>query len=168
MLTMFASALLFSVSAKPAAPPPLPSPVRSDIEYSREMCRALGQRFAIDQDYIDAIDFNNDGVPDYIMDTRGFKCGKMSDQLFGSASGKPLYLYISKGKGKWEKVFNAYAYEYNVKRDYGELPYFDVWIRGEVGYQVNYQRMQWNGTEMEVIEQEMGTTVPDQLWKNFD
>ena len=168
MSVLFATALIMAVSAKKPPQPALPAAVRSDIEYAREMCRALGQRFEINRDYIETLDFNDDKIPDYIMDTRGYKCGSMTDDLFGSASGKPLYLYISKSGNKWEKVFSAYAYEYNTKRDYGQLPYFDVWIRGEVGYQVNYQRMQWTGKEMEIIEQEMGTTVPDQLWKNFD
>lgn len=168
MLELVAATYLMGVALKKEAPPKLPSALQSDIEYSREMCRSLGAHFYVDQDYIETHDFNGDKLPDYLLDTRGFKCGRMSDELFGSAAGKPLYLYLSNGKGKWEKAFNAYAYEYNVKRDYGQLPYFDVWIRGEVGYQVNYQRLQWNGHEMEIIRQEMGVEVPEQLWKNFD
>lgn len=168
MLGIMVVAQMLSVELKKLPPPKVPAAVQSDIEYSREMCRSLGQRFVVDSAYIDQEDFNGDKVPDYILDTRGFKCGRMSDELFGSSAGKPLYLYLSDGKGKWEKAFNAYAYEYNVKQDYGQLPYFDVWIRGEVGYQVNYQRLQWNGKEMEVMRQEMGVQVPDQLWKNFD
>lgn len=168
MMELVVASYLFSAAIKKIEPPKVPSVVQSDIEYAREMCRALGSHFQVDKDYIETHDFNGDKVQDYLMDTRGFKCGRMSDELFGSAAGKPLYVYLSKGKGKWEKAFSAFAYEYNVKRDYGQLPYFDVWIRGEVGYQVNYQRMQWNGTELEVVKQEHGVEVPDQLWKNFD
>lgn len=147
-----------------------PAAMQSDIEYAREMCRALGQRFYIVKDHIETHDFNGDQQPDYILDGRGLSCGKLTDSLFGGSSGKPLYLYLSKKNGKWDKVFNAYAYEYNVKRDYGQLPFFDVWIRGEVGYQINYQRLQWSpeDKEMQIIKQEMGVEVPTQLWKNFD
>lgn len=147
----------------------LPAAVRADIEYSREMCRALGHRFIMDEAYIEQLDLNNDGVKDYILDTRGYDCGKRtSEALFQSNSGTPLYMYLSNPDGEWEKTYNAYIFEYQVKDDYGQLPYFDVWVRGEVGYQVIYQRYQWNGEEMAVIDQEVGAEVPTQLWKNFD
>jgi len=147
----------------------LPLAVRSDIEYSREMCRALGRLFQFDKAYIETVDFNDDGIQDYILDTRGYDCGKRtSEALFQSNSGTPLYMYLSQGDGEWEKTYNAYIFEYQVKDGYGQLPYFDVWVRGEVGYQVIYQRYQWNGEEMAVIDQEVGAEVPTQLWKQFD
>ena len=147
-----------------------PFALQSDIEYAREMCRSLGERFFVMDGYIEEHDFNGDKRPDYILDGRGLNCGKMTDRLFGASEGKPVYLYLSTKDGKWVKAFNAYAFEYNVKRDYGQLPFFDVWIRGEVGYQVNYQRMQWSPEDqkMLVVKFESGAEVPDQLWKNFD
>ena len=146
----------------------LPQAVRSDIEYSREMCRSLGHVFQMKEDFIEENDFNNDGKPDYIMDTRGFDCGKKIAILFNSRAGTPLYVYLSNKEGKWDKIFNAYVYEYQVKKDYGQLPYFEVWVRGEVGYQVVHQRFQWDGKKMAIIKQEIGTEVPKQMWKKFD
>jgi hypothetical protein len=147
----------------------LPAAVTADIEYSREMCRSLGFPFMIDEEYIEKIDFNEDGADDYILDTRGFDCGKKTTEaLFHSTSGTPFYLYLSDGKGDWKKTYNAFVYEYQVKKEYGQIPYLDVWVRGEVGYQVVYQRFQWNGKEMAVIDQEIGAEVPTQLWKKFD
>lgn len=145
----------------------IPIEVQKDIDYAAEMCGALGERFKFSMEYLQQVDLNMDQKPDYIIDTRGYDCGRQTASLFRSAAGQPLYLYLSDEEG-WKKVFNAYAYEYRVKKVYGEPPQFDVWVRGEVGYQVNFVRHQWNGEELEVIEQEMGVEVPKQMWKNFD
>ena len=146
----------------------LPENVRKDIVYAEEMCGALGNMFMFDPDYIDKADFNGDGVTDYVIDTRGYDCGKLENSLFGGHSGKALYLYISTPDGSWEKMYNSYVYEYRIKRVYNELPYFDVWIRGDVGYKVNFIRHQWDGEKLEVFDREIGVEIPQQLWKRFD
>lgn len=146
----------------------LPSVIMQDVEYGREMCRAARQKFTFDEDYIEQTDFNGDGTPDFIIDTRGFECGKLADSLYGSDAGRALHVYLSDGKGAWKKEFSAYVYEYHVQQEYGEMPFLDVWVRGEVGYNVNYIRNQWNGDEFEVMEQEFNAEVPTQLWKQFD
>ncbi|MCI5050576.1 MAG: hypothetical protein MRY32_09685 [Rickettsiales bacterium] len=146
----------------------LPLMVRKDLNYAGEICKALGRIFFFDRDYIDMIDFNQDGVIDYVVDTRGYDCGRYEDSLYGGNNGKALYMYLSQPDNSYEKVYNSYVYEYRVKRNYGEAPYFDVWIRGDVGYKVNFIRHQWTGADMEVVDQEIGVEVPTQLWKRFD
>ncbi len=146
----------------------LPAEVRYEVEYAREMCRGLGEKFFFDEAYIDQADFNGDKRPDYLLDGRGYKCGNQTNNMFNSSSGKPLYLYLSNEKGTLDKAFSGFVYEYRIKQDYGQLPFFDVWIKGEVGYQVNFLRHQWDGERLELLEQESGVEVPTQLWKRFD
>lgn len=160
--------IILAALANLVATADLPAPVVADVEYSREMCRSLGERFKMHEGFIDATDFNEDGVPDYILDTRGFVCGRMSQRLFNSRAGTPLYVYVSNTAGEWDKAFNAYVFEYQIKKDYGESPHLDVWIRGEVGYQVVYQRLEWTGDKLEVVDQDSNSSVPTQLWKKFD
>ena len=139
-----------------------------DVEYAREMCRAVNKYFAFKSQYVTEMDMNGDGVVDYLLDTNGFHCSNMQEALYGSRNGMPLYLYLSTTPGNWKKKFNANVFEYRVKPVYGELPYLDVWVRGEAGYQINFLRHQWNGKELELIEQDSVSEVPSQLWKNFD
>lgn len=146
----------------------LPAEVRYEIEYAREMCRGLGEKFIFDEAYIDKADFNGDKRQDYILDGRGYKCGNQTDNMFNSSAGKPLYLYISNAKGALDKAFSGFVYEYRIKPVYGQLPMFDVWVKGEVGYQVNFLRHQWDGEKLELLEQESNVEVPTQLWKRFD
>jgi hypothetical protein len=146
----------------------MPVNVVKDITYAAEICRALGQKFKFDKDYVELNDFNGDGVQDYIIDVRGFFCNKKEDSLFGGPSGKPLYVYVSTPEKDWRKVYNSYVFEYRVKKQYGELPLLDVWVRGDVGYKVNMQRYQWDGERMELFDQKIGVEVPTQLWKSFD
>jgi|GEM_PF-7128341 len=166
-MSVLASAI-FAFAVLGNVPDYLPLDVRKDITYASEMCKALGKPFLFDSDFIETADMNEDGVVDYVIDTRGYDCYKMTQSLFGSSSGMPVYLYISTGNGRWKKEYGAYVYEYRIKKDYATLPYFDVWVRGDVGYKVNFQRYQWNGSSMEVYEQRLGVEVPKQLWKNFD
>ena len=168
---MWMSALFLSVAMQ--AEEQLPLDVYKDIEYAGEMCRAMGKRFAFDMFFVDKLDFNGDGATDYIVDGRGYDCGKVSERIYGNKGGMPVQIYISyqkDGKARWDKVYNAYAYEYRVKRKYGELPYFDAWLHAGVGYRVNFVRYQWvpEADEFQVIDQETGVEVPKQLWKNFD
>lgn len=161
--------VLLAMLAKLAVQADYPHVVQSDIEYSREMCRSLGEPFKMHAGYVEETDFNNDGVKDYILDTRAFECGRVSAQLFNSRNGTPLYVYVSKKDGELEKVFNAYVFEYELKRDYNQLPHLNVWIRGEVGYQVVYQRLEWTEADkFEVVDQDSNAEVPAQLWKKFD
>lgn len=148
----------------------LPEPAQQDLELSRELCRAMGHRFYYDYEYIETIDLNEDGIPDYILDGRGMKCSKetVTKQLFTHQSGTPFYVYVSTGPGQWQKALNAYVYEYLAKTRYGEMPVLDLWLRGEVGYQTNRVRYQWNGETLEIVEQEPGVEVPTQLWKQFE
>lgn len=165
---LLAATALFSMSVLGGVPENLPLDVRKDIAYASEMCRALGQHFLFETDYVDTADLNGDGVPDYVIDARGYDCHKMTDSLFGGPNGKPVYLYVSAEPGRWKKQYGSYVYEYRIKKEYNSLPYFDVWVRGDVGYKVNFQRYQWNGKEMEIYEQRLGVEVPKQLWKSFD
>ncbi len=162
---MLATLLILSQLANP--PAALPEAVQKDIDYAGEMCHALGEIFKFSPKFIEQADFNQDGQPDYVLDARGFECGRQTKNLFHNAAGQPLYLYLS-GDDGWKKSFNAYVYEFRIKQVYGEAPQFDVWVRGEVGYQTNFVRYQWNGEEMAVMEQKMNAEIPKQLWKNFD
>lgn len=159
---------MLAVSAIGGVPEELPLVVRKDMVYAEEMCRALGVRFLFDSDYIETDDLNEDGVTDYVIDARGYICGKQADNLFGGSSGKPIYVYVSTRDKSWRKEYTSYIYEYQIKHEYGELPFLDVWVRGDVGYKVNMQRYQWNGDELELFDQEPGVEVPTQLWKRFD
>lgn len=163
-----APSVITTVEKPVAVKEKLPSEVRYEIEYAREMCRGLGEKFYFDEAYIDKADFNGDKRPDYLLDGRGYKCGNQTNNMFNSSSGKPLYLYISKPDGTLDKAFSGFVYEYRIKQEYGQLPFFDVWIKGEVGYQVNFLRHQWDGERLELLEQETGVEVPTQLWKRFD
>lgn len=165
MNSLISALILVSQLVKaPAAT--LPIDVQKDIDYAKEMCSALGEKFLFSEAAVKQADFNMDQKPDYIIDTAGYNCGRQTKNLFRTAAGRPLYLYLSNEEG-WRKVFNGYVYEHRIKQVYGEPPQFDVWVRGEVGYQTNFMRHQWNGEEMEVIEQEIGVEVPEQLWKDF-
>lgn len=165
---MFALIAALATGTEPADP--LPPQVLQEVEYAREICRSLGHQFRFDPDYIAMADFNLDGTMDYVVDGRAFFCMnfRMTATLYGGPQGHVMYVYVSDGKGDWEKAFNGRAYEYRISPKYMEAPYFDAWIRGEVGYKINYVRYQWMDSRFEVVEQESGVEVPTQLWKEFD
>lgn len=146
----------------------MPEPMQQDIEYARELCRAVGQRFRYDYEYIDTSDLNGDGRPDYVFDGRGIECEGYNQSIFGDAAGKPFYLYISNEEDGWDKVLSAYVYEYYIYPQRDGLPVLDLWLRGQFGYQTNRMRYRWNEDKLEVIEQETGVDIPENLWKNFD
>lgn len=146
----------------------LPLSVQHDIEYVRELCRATGERFRFDKDYLKQADFNADGRIDYVIDARGFDCDNLTGRLYSAHGGWLLYVHLSQPDGTWKQVFNSYAREHDIRDVYGEPPYFDVWVRAEIGYQTMFQRYQWDGEDFIVIEQESGVEVPKQLWKRFD
>ncbi len=157
------TALFVSISTAKA-----PQSILGDIEYAAEVCRAMGIRFYYDERYIQPFDLNKDGINDYIIDGRGMRCGLMTDNIYGGASGLPLYVYVSEGPDTWKKVLNIQAFEYRIQEKYGLAPFFDIWVRGDVGYKKNMMRHQWDGEKLSVVEIEYGAEIPQQLWKNLD
>lgn len=72
------------------------------------------------EDFVDTIDFNNDGLPDAIVNLGAVNCDGTPGGLCGNV-GCPHEFYIQVAEGGYFLAANADLYGYEMKKRYGNM-----------------------------------------------
>jgi len=106
----------------------LPKTVVDDVKWLEQRCRDVGGRPEWNaDDLIKQIDLTPDGVPDYLIETGSMDCegGRTGRAPWTSSGGAQVIVWISVGRNKWAKVFEADAFAWSVSKRQSQ-PVFHV------------------------------------------
>jgi hypothetical protein len=116
------AAILMGLGARDARSEPidaLPKTVIADVKWLEQRCRDVGgtPTWTADE-LIKQIDLSPDGVPDYVIEAGSMDCdGRQSGRTpWTSSGGAQLIVWISVGRDKWARAFDADVFIWNVSK----------------------------------------------------
>ena len=174
------AALLASFPALAQTPAPLPPPILvpnvtppltipsemvAELQNGRVICERKLAKFDINLNHLERLDFNGDGVEDFIMSSAGYLCND-SHTEFASLTGDEYFIFSSLPGGKYLRHGEAIR-AFEMTLDNGFKPphlLFTVQCPHKFGREFSgHTRLRWNGDQLKAVTRNAGCdgTPPD-------
>lgn len=154
LLTVF----MLAFAPQPARATNLPPEIIIELQRNAIVCERVFSKFGLDLRHLTHTDLTGDGVPDYVLSSRGFLCNGAHNE-FKNIRGDNYYFFIATpGGGYMRQELDIRAY--NMRIDAGMKPpyiYFTVACphrRGTGNF--GETRVRWQRNHMDVRGRNMG------------